>query len=153
MNEKENIEYRLNGVDVVEFSIKERTVDSIDNKSLTFEVTVDIKLNTDFGLVGVFVTISIYERANNEGENYMARMKNLIGFEIKDFNKVIVPNSKGVLEMPIKLEAAMRRIAISTSRGLLHAYLSPTYLNGAFLPIIPELLTPKLAKKQKEENK
>jgi hypothetical protein len=147
----DNIDYRLNGVNVIEFSIKEMGTDSksIEIKSLLFEVTADIKLNTQVGLVGVFVTVTISTQKKS-GDDYLARMKNLIGFEIRDFDSIVLPNSKGILEIPIKLEAAMRRIAISTSRGLLYAYLSPTYLKGAFLPIIPELLTPKSATKKKD---
>lgn len=141
---EEKFSYRMHAMDVLEFSIKEQLAIHIDLKKVKFNVTADTKLNPDLGLLGVFVTVMIFF---DKIEESIAVLKTVIGFEVKDFQQVIKKNDAGEIILPFKLEAATRRIALSTTRGVLYCYLSPTYLKNAILPIVPELLMPE--KKEK----
>src|SRR5688572_19420503 len=142
MAEDKKAQYRLHGMEVFNFFMQEITEDKIDLKNIKFGVTVEIKLNPEDKVIAIFVNVNL-DKVENDSDKKLAEIKVVVGFEVKNFSEVILKDEeKGDYKIPYKLEAATRRIAISTTRGVLYTYLKGTYLHNAILPIVPELLKP-----------
>lgn len=140
---EEKFEFRLNGVELAEFSMTPLTPGEKLSGIFKFDVTVETRLSPERSLLVAFVSVNIRD---NDKEKSLAFIRVAVGFDINKFDEVITKNEKGDYVIPIKLDAATRRIAISTTRGVMFGYFKGTHLHKAFLPIIPELMTPEKKK-------
>lgn len=133
---------KIHGMDLEEFSMQP----FLHNRELSlfnFEVSAQTRLIPEIKVIAIAVGVKI--REEKDTQNVFATIKTVVGFEIDNFQELITQDEKGVYNVPFKVEAMARRIAISTTRGVMFSYLKGTYLNKAILPIIPELLKPKKA--------
>lgn len=137
MNKYENI-VKVRDMHVAEFSMID--LDRKPEKVLAYEVTATTKLNPEEGLIGVEVAVIVKERGSGLK---LAFMKIFLEFSVKNFESVIAKDEADEYKIPYSIEAMTRRIAISTTRGVMFSYLKGTYLHRAILPIVPELLKPK----------
>lgn len=140
---EEKFEFRLNGVELAEFSMAPLTAGEKLSGIFKFDVTAETKLSPERNLLVVFVSVNIREETK---EKSLAFIRVAVGFDVNKFNEVVTKNDQGDYVVPIKLDAATRQISISTTRGVMFGYFKGTHLHKAFLPIIPELMTPEKRK-------
>lgn len=133
------INYRFAGIEIVHKHMEPMPPEGTIN-GFIFDVKVEVKVNAPNKIVLPVVTVTIKESSN---KIELANFGVSCFFQIEDFEKYIVLDSKGLYTIPYYLDDAIRPIAVSTTRGIMFSELRGTYLNGAVLPIV-NLTRPKI---------
>lgn len=132
------IEYRLRSLEIVKLLINQKPQGFL-NSEFNFDIEAGARVAPDKKVI--FLVISIVTREINK-EEPLAEIVTAVGFEIINFEDVIILNEEGLYMIPTDLEVQLRIIALSTTRGVMFSEFKGTYLHRALLPIVPQILQP-----------
>jgi hypothetical protein len=99
-----------------------------------FDLASSNRVNAEKSLILMNIGINVRDGDNPD---VVALIETTFVFEIENFQDIIKPNEQGVYIMPVDLEAQLRIISLSTTRGIMHTRFAGSYLQFATLPIIP----------------
>jgi len=133
-----DIEYQLRSIEVINVNINARPKDYKGQK-FHFDISGHARVNPDKKILFFFVAIIV--REENE-EYHLGKIETALGFEIGDFENVILKKEDNIYNIPIDLEIHLRTISISTTRGIMWSHFKGTHLHKALLPVVPQFLLP-----------
>jgi hypothetical protein len=135
-----NIEarYHLKNIELVNLFIAPRS-DDFTGKEFIFNIAAQARVNADKKLI--FIVVSIDTKELNKDED-LGKIQTAVAFEITNFDEVVKLVGDKLYEIQTSLEVLLRTISISTTRGIMWSHFKGTHLNGAVLPVIPQLVTP-----------
>lgn len=141
--------YQLKSIELLDLIIGHR-VQQFIGKEFQFNISANAKVNPQAKVVFIVVSIEASETGN---EAILGKIETAIGFEIINFEDVIKPLEENLYDIPTNLEVHLRTISISTTRGIMWSHFKGTHLNGAILPIVPQLVTPQEENELKDKDK
>lgn len=97
-----------------------------------FNLVIESRIDEKNKFVFVIVKIEI---KNDDLSITLGSLSVSCIYEITNFEEVILPNSKGILEIPQQLLEILNSISISTVRGVMFSTFKGTFLHNAILPI------------------
>lgn len=124
---------KFTGIQIVSKELAERPADMKPLPIFNFEIKVENKVQAQHNLVFTIVHITITEA---EKPAILSKLTSNCVFEIENFKDVIKLNENGLFHIPPNLDAILRPVAISTTRGILYSEFRGTYLDAAIMPII-----------------
>lgn len=130
--ENDVIKFRFAGIEIVSKSINPAPLKGVGLEFL-FDLQFEIRVVAEHKLVIPVVTIKV------RGGEIPEELANIVVssfFEVEDFENVIKINDHGLHVIPPSLDATIRPVAISTTRGVMYSEFRGTYLNNAILPVI-----------------
>ncbi len=127
------IALRFVGLYIVSKEMSEMPLDLSLTPVFNFDIRVESKVQAPRNLILSVVHVSISE-LNKPLK--LANISTACLFEITDFINVVKPNEAGLYVIPEQLEALIRPVSISTTRGIIYSEFRGTYLNNAIMPII-----------------
>lgn len=126
------INIKLHGVELISSSLNQRPA-TFQGTTYNFNIRVDTRLDIERKLIVSLVKVEITEVQNKD---ILYSISVAIGIEVLDFEKVIKPTQEKEPIIPQQLDAVVKTVSISTTRGVMYSELRGTYLHNAFLPII-----------------
>ena len=128
------IALRFIGLHIISKEMVEMPIDLVIAAPIfNFDIRVESKVQAEKSLVLSVVHVSIRE-LNKPLK--LANISTVCIFEIEDFINVVIHNEAGLYVIPDQLEALIRPVSISTTRGIIYSEFRGTYLNNAIMPII-----------------
>ena len=124
---------KFTGIDLVCKELAERPPEMEPLPIFNFEIKVENKVQASHNLVLTLVYITITEAGKPA---ILAKLTSNCVFQIENFKDVITLQENGLFHIPNNLDAILRPVAISTTRGILYSEFRGTYLHGAIMPII-----------------
>jgi hypothetical protein len=98
-----------------------------------FEVNAELRVNPELKIILIIVDINIRELNQEE-----LRASISVGcvFDVDNFDEVIKKQNETLYNVPPELDALLKSVSISTTRGIMHSEFKGTYLGNAVLPVI-----------------
>lgn len=122
---------KFHGIELVEKEVGKGDV--LPTDIFNFDVRTQSAVDSTRSLIIIFVSVSI--RKNSEEKN-IAKLTCAFGFQIEEYENIVIVDENKVAKIPSDLENLLKNISISTIRGILFSELSATKLRGAIMPII-----------------
>lgn len=97
-----------------------------------FDILLSCKLSEDTDVIKVANQVKIIQEGQSDVE--LAHINVIYIFTILDSNNIKA--FREAKSLPQALQISLNSIAVSTTRGLLHAYLKGTALQNAILPLV-----------------
>lgn len=130
------INVRMHGIQLMETFIKSMPK-GFEGIEYNFNINVETKIDKNKKIIVSVVNVEVKELHK---DYILALISVGIGIEIMNFEDVIIDEGDSVnLIIPPQLDAIIKTISISTTRGVMFSELRGTYLHNAFLPIIFQL--------------
>ena len=128
----ENISFKIEGIELLEYSMKAPQTILPDNLEYKFEFGIEHKINLEIKKIFVICSISILSE-QFEGSFANAKISCIYGFpEIETFfNK-----DDKKIEIPENVSITLNSITLSTCRGVMFTLLRGTFLHYVILPIV-----------------
>ncbi len=144
-NRNYSAEIQMTAIELLESSL---TLPSNSDLSITdydFNVSIESKVDSDLKLIFIIVSIEI---RNDDQSLILGSVRVSCIFNIVNFEEMITPNSKGILQINTSLAEMLNSASISTTRGVMFGIFKGTFLHNATLPIVnPNIISAKLTKK------
>lgn len=134
MAEESKYLIKFTGIEIVSKLLSERPKELTRNPIFTFEIKVENRVRAQDNLVFAIVDIKITEA--DKPDVILAKITTNCVFAIENFKDVIQLQNNGLYHIPPNLDAILRPVAISTTRGILYSEYRGTYLDSAIMPII-----------------
>lgn len=135
MKEKINIQFLIEEISTLEFSIKNQPSINIDDyENLVINVNPSSSVDIKSGIVDFIIMISIH--SGGKEKIIICELVTSIKFAIKNFAQFLDKENNKLLRMPDQFMHTMLSIALSTSRGILASKTEGTNLQKVYLPIL-----------------
>lgn len=132
--EQQGVHIKIQTIELLSKSMSQRPASFEDVPSeFSFDIHANTSLNPKGKLIITVVDVTIREKDN---EQHFAHFKVGLGFEIGNFESVIVQKDHSIYDIPSDLDVLVKTVAISTTRGIIFSELRGTYLYNAILPVI-----------------
>ncbi len=134
MSEQDNIQFKLVNIQIVSKVLNAMPENfPLVYDGFRFEVKVEDKVQAanEFVLVFVHSKISNEDRTMTFGDLSVAYF-----FHILKFNEFIKLEESGTYTIPPYLDALIRPVCISTTRGIIYSEFRGTFLHNAIMPVI-----------------
>lgn len=131
----EPIAYRFSGIQIISKSLAPMPETSPDSLGYSFSILLEMKVDEKLKMVSPVVYIKIFY-GEIESRLELASFTVAYYFELPEFEKVMVKTDENAYIIPNELDALMKPIAISTTRGIIYSELRGTYLQSVLLPVV-----------------
>lgn len=129
-NHKEDIEFSLNDISLVSFSLENKSEFDIDSEDeIKFNLNVKYKVAPDIDLIYVQNNIE----AKHNGKT-LATMEVHVVFQINNLKRFVTDNNQSTI--PKELLITFNSITISTTRGIWYSQMKGTYLEKILIPLV-----------------
>jgi hypothetical protein len=98
-----------------------------------FDVNAELRVNPDLKFLLIIVNINAREINT---ENVIASISVGCVFDVENFDEIVKKGEGNVFNVPPELDALLKSISISTTRGVMYSEFKGTYLTNAVLPVI-----------------
>lgn len=143
---KLDITIGLNNIRLHEFTTTQRVLELKNPPApdiYEFQFDLDSKIIESDKLFSIALTVTLYEKQDENTKIELAKIKTINDFNIVNFEEVFKKADDKLL-VPNQLIALAAGIAISSARGIFLMCVKDTILNNALIPIInPQMFVPK----------
>jgi hypothetical protein len=140
--EKENIEFQLTNIEILESEIKAPKEPLANNTIFSFDIALEQRFNVEKELIFVICDITTFPQGNQEQK--LGKYRSSCIFKVHNLSKYIAENKK--INLSEDFIVTLNSVSLSTTRGLMFALFKGTFLQGAILP----LLDPSQYKKERK---
>lgn len=126
---------KFKGIEILGKQMLERPADmiAIPINDFHYDVATTSQVNPQLKIAFIKVEVKIREKSSG---NIFFSTAIACGFEIENFDEVIENPTNNFYFIPPDIDAMLRSVSVSTSRGIIFSELSGTYLYTALLPIV-----------------
>jgi hypothetical protein len=125
---------KFKGIEVLAKQLVERSSDLLlPINDFHYDVATTSQVNPQLNVVFIKADVRIKEKTSGKDLFFTSIV---CGFEIENFHDVIEKKADNFYIIPPELDAMLRSVSVSTSRGLIFSELAGTYLYTALLPIV-----------------
>lgn len=147
MADNEKIEFKLIGIQILNKALNPLPENHpINPEGFRYEVKVEDKVQAN----NEFVLVFVHAKINNEERTILfGNLSVVYFFHILKFNDFIKLEENGTYTIPPFLDALIRPVCISTTRGIIYSEFRGTFLHNAIMPVImmndmkPDIKEPK----------
>lgn len=133
-----NPEYRLAGIELSGIHLYHENKPERESKKYHFNINIEHKVNIEKKVVFAITSVNVF---HEDQETLLGSAKVACNFEVKNLEK-FTDNKNKTVDLPLEMRIALNSVSISTTRGVMYAKLSGTFLHKAHLPLInPEEFT------------
>lgn len=104
-------------------------------KAISFKYILDIKTEADSSRKLIFKIVSVRIQNVDQAFDYGSLTVSCI-FHLKEFEKLVNVDARGVIEMPRQLATKLDADSVSTLRGIMFSEFKGTILHNAILPVM-----------------
>lgn len=132
--DKKDISIKLETIELLSKTMIERPQVGMIGDKFNFNINVETKVNTTIKTVLYLVTIEITEIDKTQ---VIGSVKLGVSYSIVDFDKHITKRkNENIYDVPLELDALLKSMSVSTTRGVMFSEFTGTYLFKAVLPIV-----------------
>ena len=130
-NPHKNIEFRLQGLEIVKFAVHPSQQTEIKDEEFNFNIDIRQTINPTINQILVHLDIKVLHINNDE----LGYLTTFCIFKVKSFDE-LPTNEQNQVELPEDFMNLLNQISISTSRGIMFSLFNGTILRNALLPLI-----------------
>lgn len=130
MMENQNISFRIEGIELLEYSLSSFTGKTGQQSEYRFDLNIEHRFNLKDERVFVVVSVGIFPKDSEEREG---NAKVSCIYSIKEISKYL---KEGVMTFPQDFYDMLNSISLSTSRGVIFTLFKGTHLHNVIMPII-----------------
>jgi hypothetical protein len=127
------INFRFVAIQTISKSMAQSPEPPIDLSLTSFNITVETRVHAQSRLVMPYVHLKV-NRTDTKME--LASLTVAYYFEIEEFDKFILLNEDKLYLIPPHLDALIRPVCISTTRGVFYSEFRGTYLHNCIMPVV-----------------
>lgn len=127
-----DISFSIKSIDILQSVLHPLPTQGLETGDLTFKIQVEQKIDASNKLIHVSVHIHVLSKVI---EQELAGLDTVCIFQVANFSDILKTDSASS-SLPGQFANNLSAIAISTTRGLMFAFLRGSYLHNAILPII-----------------
>jgi len=125
-------EYRLSGIELLDFHLYHENRPQIESKQYHFNINIEHKINMEKKIIFAITSINVlYE----DKKTLLGSVKVACNFEVKNLEE-FANQEKKIFDLPKEMLISLNSECISTTRGIMFANFSGTFLHKAYLPSI-----------------
>ncbi|MGM0497530.1 MAG: hypothetical protein ACQESJ_06390 [Bacteroidota bacterium] len=125
-------EYRLSGIELLDMHLYHENRLKRESKEFHFNINIEHKINIEKKLVFAITSINVL---HEDKETLLGSIKVACNFEVKNLED-FTNQEKKTVDFPKEMLTALNAVSISTTRGVMFANFSGTFLHKAHLPLI-----------------
>jgi hypothetical protein len=125
-------EYRLAGIELLDIHLHHENRPQMENKQYHFNINIEHKINTEKKMVFAITSVNIFQE---DKKKLLGSIKVVCNFEVKNL-EVFADQEKKTVDFPKEMLTALNAVSISTTRGVMFANFSGTFLHKAHIPLI-----------------
>jgi len=133
-------EYKLAGIELLDIHIYHEKRPQSEIKQYHFNINIEHKINMKKQLVSAITSVSVLHEDN---ATLLGSIKVACNYEVKNLEEFADYENRTV-DFPEEMLTILNSASISTTRGVMYANFSGSFLHNAHLPLIdPEKFTKK----------